>query len=138
MVERTFLQCFVLKSYPVGSALVLTSAPKSRHARARNALPRKLCEAQGWPRVRSGRHGGAVAVLLADAGALYRVYPEPYSVWREDSEQEGGYMLSYSGVRRPSGDELDDLLFPDDGDDGEGSGNPLAGLQSFIKGFQAM
>lgn len=76
--------------------------------------------------------------LLATPGALYRVYPEQYSVWREDSEQEGGYTLSYSGVRRPSGDELDDLLFPDDGDDGEGSGNPLAGLQSFIKGFQAM
>jgi|MDSY01.2.fsa_nt_gb hypothetical protein len=89
MVEQSFLQCFVLKSYA--------------------------------------------------AGALYRVYPEPYSVWREDAEQEGGYVLSYSGVRRPSGDELDDLLFPEDDDeDGGGGGDPFAGLQKFIKGFQAI
>ena len=67
------------------------------------------------------------------AGALYRVYPEPYSVWREEAEAEGGYALSYSGVRRPSGDELDDLLFPEDEDtDGSGGGDPFAGLQKFI------
>ena len=73
------------------------------------------------------------------AGALYRVYPGPYSVWREEAEQEGGYVLSYSGVRRPSGDDLDDLLFPEDDDaDGGGGGDPFGGLQKFIKGFQAI
>ena len=89
MVEQTFLQCFVLKSYP--------------------------------------------------AGALYRVYPEGYSVWREEAEAEGGYDLAYSGARRPSGDELDDILFPEEEDaEGDGGGDPFAGLQKFIKGFQAL
>jgi len=89
MVEQSFLQCFVLKSYPTG--------------------------------------------------ALYRLYPEGYSVWREERGAEGGYVLAYNGLRRPSGDELEELMVGED--DGEGSGEGgdfLGGLSRFIKGFQAM
>ena len=79
------------------------------------------------------------STVVRAGGALYCVYPEPYSVWREEAGAEGGYALSYTGVRRPSGDELDELLFPDDDDaDGGGGGDPFAGLQKFIKGFQAI
>ena len=58
---------------------------------------------------------------------------------REEAEAEGGYDLAYSGARRPSGDELDDILFPEEEDaEGDGGGDPFAGLQKFIKGFQAL
>ena len=60
-------------------------------------------------------------------------------MWREEAGAEGGYVLAYSGARRPSGDDLDDLFFPEDEDaEGGGGGDPFAGLQKFIKGFQAM
>lgn len=87
MVEQSFLQCFVLKSYP--------------------------------------------------AGALYRLYPAGYSVWREDRDAEGGYALAYNGLRRPSGDELEDLMAGEEEEGAEG-GDFLGGLSKFIKGFQAM
>ena len=70
-------------------------------------------------------------------GALYKVHPYDYTVWREEATAEGGYMLVYQGQRRPSGDEITDILYPDD-EDGGGGGDMMAGLGSFIKGFQAM
>ena len=62
-------------------------------------------------------------------------------MWCEDAGTEGGYKLTFSGSRRPSGDDIDELLFgDDDGGDGEGgaAGSPLDGLSKFIKGFQAL
>ena len=53
-------------------------------------------------------------------------------MWREEAEQEDGYTSSTTVLSPPaeSGDELDDMLFPDDDDaDGGGSGDPFAGLQ---------
>ena len=54
-------------------------------------------------------------------------------MWRKEAEQEDGYVLYYRTVLSSpaeSGDELDDMLFPDDDDaDGGGSGDPFAGLQ---------
>lgn len=71
-------------------------------------------------------------------GATYRVYPGGWSVWREEAAAEGGYELVYSASRRPSGDEVDELLEgPDDGSEA-GGGSPFDGLGAFIKGFQAM
>ena len=80
-----------------------------------------------------------VSTHAADAtGALYRVYPGGWSVWRENGAASGGYELTYSSSRRPGGDEVDGYLEgPDDGD-GDGGGNPFDGLGAFIKGFQAM
>ena len=61
-------------------------------------------------------------------------------MWREDEAAEGGYALAYSSMRRPSGDEIDDLIYVDGDDDGEGGDGPgmMDGLGKFIKGFQAM
>ncbi|KAL1510582.1 hypothetical protein AB1Y20_006883 [Prymnesium parvum] len=67
-------------------------------------------------------------------GALFRVFPGAFSVWREDSSAEGGYTLAYKGTKRPSGDEIDELLNPET-DDG---GQMMSGFSNFIKGFQAM
>jgi len=79
----------------------------------------------------------AFALKSYPDGALYRVYPGGWSVWREDEEcAAGGYELAYSSSRRPSGDEIDDLLAGSD-DEADG-GSPLKGLGAFIKGFQAM
>ena len=83
----------------------------------------------------------AVAFALKSyaAGASYRVYPGGWSVWREESAADGGYELAYSSSRRPSGDEVDELLAGADDEEGEaGGGNPLDGLGAFIKGFQAL
>ena len=91
-------------------------------------------------------------------GALYRVYPGGWAVWREAAVAggyervfrlhahspspplspplglpRGRYELVYSSSRRPSGDEVEELLAPDDGSGGGGGG-----LAAFIKGFQAM
>ena len=70
-------------------------------------------------------------------GALYRAYPSGWAVWREEQAAEGGYALAFSGSRRPSGEDIDELLYGDDsaGGDGAGFGD---GLAKFIKGFQAM
>ena len=86
MVQSSFLQSFVLKSYPTG--------------------------------------------------ALFRLYPEGFSVWREDEEAEGGYVLAYNAVNRPSGDDIEELISIDD-PDGDG-GDPFDGLAKFIKGFQSL
>ena len=75
----------------------------------------------------------AFALKSYAAGALYRVYPGGWSVWRENGLAAGGYELAYSSSRRPSGDEVEELLAGDDGDDGGGGG-----LAAFIKGFQAL
>jgi hypothetical protein len=73
------------------------------------------------------------------AGALYRVYPGGWSLWREAPGTESGYELAYSSSRRPSGEQMDEILFADDGaPDGPDGGSPLDGLAKFIKGFQAM
>ena len=71
-------------------------------------------------------------------GALYRVFPEGWTVWTEDEAAEAGYKLAYKSTRRPSGDEIDELLYAemDDGEDGGGGG--MDALGKFIKGFQAM
>jgi len=69
------------------------------------------------------------------SGAIFRVYPEGWSAWREDADAEGGYALVYTGVRRPSGDEIDELL-ADPEEEGEG-GNGF-NLGKFIQGFQAL
>ncbi|KAL3903663.1 MAG: hypothetical protein SGPRY_011585 [Prymnesium sp.] len=75
-------------------------------------------------------------------GALFRVYPE-------DQAAEGGYVLAYKArlqmhahitkthqeTKRPSGDEIDEILNPDEEDDG---GQMMSGFASFVKGFQAL
>lgn len=81
------------------------------------------------------------ALKTYPSGALFRVYPGGWSVWREDAavSDGSGYTLAYSSTRRPDGDQVDELLAPPDDDSGEGGGgSPLDGLASFIKGFQAM
>jgi len=72
-------------------------------------------------------------------GALFRTYPDGWSVWRQDVAAEGGYELTYSSNRRPSGEDVDEYLTPPSVPGEEGAGaNPLDGLASFIKGFQAL
>ena len=71
-------------------------------------------------------------------GALFRLYPGDYTVWREEPKAEGGYVASYAGYRRPTGDELDDLLAPPAVEGEAAQVNLLGGLGKFIKGFQAM
>jgi len=83
----------------------------------------------------------AFALKSYPDGALYRLYPEGWSVWREDENAAdgSGYALAYSAMRRPSGDDVDEYLAGDDEEEGGGGGgNPLAGLDKFIKGFQAL
>ena len=72
-------------------------------------------------------------------GALYRAYPGGWAVWREDgaAADGSGYTLAWTGPRRPSGDEVEELLEPDDGEPGA-QGGMLDGLGAFIKGFQAL
>ena len=72
------------------------------------------------------------------AGALYRTYPGGWAVWLEAVGAPGGYELVYSSARRPSGDEIDELLVVEDEDAAGGSRSPLDGLGAFIKGFRAM
>jgi len=72
-------------------------------------------------------------------GALFRMYPGDFTVWREEPEAEGGYVASYAGFSRPAGDDLDDLLTPPAAEGEAASGGDLlGGLGKFIKGFQAM
>lgn len=82
----------------------------------------------------------AMALKTYPTGALQRLYPDGWSVWREEPSEEGGYELMYSSSRRPSGDEIAEIIAPPETDDGaDGSGaNALDGLSRFIKGFQAM
>ena len=78
-----------------------------------------------------------MAALLPSA----RRYPEGWAVWREEETAEGGYDLTYSAMRRPSGDDIEEYLAPPDTGDGEGGGSGgsfLDGLDKFIKGFQAL
>ena len=70
------------------------------------------------------------------SGALYRTFPDGWCVWREDADAEGGYVLAYNSPNRPSGDQIDELLSPED--EGDGDGDPFAGLQKFITGFKAL
>jgi len=71
-------------------------------------------------------------------GAVFRVYPDAYTVWREEETAPGGYELLYRGMTRPSGDEVDDLIYADT-DDAEAAGQGfMAGFSKFVKGFQAM
>ena len=74
----------------------------------------------------------AFALKSYPEGALYRAYPGGWSVWRENGLAEGGYELTYSSSRRPSGDEIDELLA------GPEEEAPGFNLGAFIKGFQAM
>jgi len=73
-------------------------------------------------------------------GALYHVYPGAWSGWRENESAEGGYELVYSRQKRPSGDELTDILSEEEGDEDGPSSGPSFGdkFASFVKGFQAM
>ena len=82
----------------------------------------------------------AFALKSYPEGALFRAFPDGWSVWREDAAAEGGYELVYSGSRRPSGDDVNEYLYPDDEDGADGSNAPgvMDGLGKFIKGFQAM
>ena len=54
-------------------------------------------------------------------------------MWREDSNADGGYALTYSSSRRPSGDEVGELLAGP-----EEEGGAAFNLGAFIKNFQAM
>lgn len=76
----------------------------------------------------------AYALKSYPEGALYRVYPGGWSVWRENGLAAGGYELTYSSSRRPSGDEVDECL---SGPAEEGGGKGFD-LGAFIKGFQAL
>lgn len=72
-------------------------------------------------------------------GALFRTYPGGWCVWREEEGAEGGYTLAYEGAARPSGDAIDELLYPEEEGAAEGGGSDLlAGFGRFVKGFQAM
>ena len=58
---------------------------------------------------------------------------------REQPRWSTSFVCRVLSPPAESGDELDDMLFPDDDDaDGGGGGDPFAGLQKFIKGFQAI
>ena len=71
-------------------------------------------------------------------GALFRMYPGDFTVWREEPEAEGGYVATYAGYTRPAGDDLDDFLAPPAVEGEASSADLLGGLGRFIKGFQAM
>lgn len=42
---------------------------------------------------------------------------------------------THQETKRPSGDEIDEILNPDEEDDG---GQMMSGFASFVKGFQAL
>jgi Domain of unknown function (DUF1995) len=73
---------------------------------------------------------------LADA-AIYRCYPHPWQVWREEAED---YTLLAELPEKPVGDELDAILMPSTTPDASGKGpttaktpGVLAGLGRFIR-----
>ena len=61
-------------------------------------------------------------------------------MWREDESAPGGYELVYSRQKRPSGEDIPDILAEGmDGDDDDPSGGGMLDkFASFVKGFQAM
>ncbi len=73
-------------------------------------------------------------------GALYRAYPSGWSVWRDDAASAAGggsgYSLAWVGAKRPAGEQLDEILYPQA--DEPAGGGMLDGLSKFMKGFQAM
>ena len=77
-------------------------------------------------------------IPLPSKGAVFRVFPDPWTVWREDAAAAGGYSLVFRGMARPSGDEVDELIYPDDDGNDESGPGLMAGFSKFVKGFQAM
>ena len=80
----------------------------------------------------------AFALKSYVTGAVYRVHPGGWSVWREAAAAPGGYELTYSSSRRPAGEQVDELLAGEEEEADGGGGSMLDGLGAFIKGFQAM
>jgi hypothetical protein len=81
-----------------------------------------------------------------DGASLLRVYPDPWQVWREVPALPPlqDYELMAEFPNRPTGEELDTLLFAPAGDgDGDGDGDPaptkpprrglLSELQQFLR-----
>ena len=81
-----------------------------------------------------------ISLISYSTGALIKVYPGGWAVWREESSAEGGYELVYSSMRRPNPDDIELYLTPPaaDGEEGGPGASPLDGLDKFIKGFQAL
>jgi hypothetical protein len=70
-------------------------------------------------------------------GALTRVWPQLFTVWKEDENAEGGYRMIKAMDRLPSNPEVEDIFDIENGnmkDPGEGPGF-LDGIADFVSGM---
>ena len=82
--------------------------------------------------------GASTLKTLVD-GAVFRQYPGEFTVWSESEGAAGGYALAYIGAKRPSPDDVDEILDGGTVGDGEGDGEGfMREFSKFVKGFQAM
>ena len=81
----------------------------------------------------------AFALKTLVDGAVFRQYPGEFTVWSESEGAAGGYALAYIGAKRPSPDDVDEILDGGSVGDGEGDGEGfMREFSKFVKGFQAM
>jgi Domain of unknown function (DUF1995) len=72
-------------------------------------------------------------------GALTRLWPQAYSVWQEDANEEGGYRLIKTLDRLPSNPEVEDIYDIANGDKQERkSGGVLDQLGDFVNGMMRL
>ena len=62
-------------------------------------------------------------------GALFRVYPHPWTVWQQD--EEGNYRILEALASKPSGEQLAQIFAPD-----RGGENLLGSIRRFIRALQ--
>ena len=68
-------------------------------------------------------------------GALTRVWPSRFSVWREDTDAVGGYRLLKNMDQLPSNEEVEDTFDIDNGDGNEQSNSNGLGILDAIADF---
>ena len=74
-------------------------------------------------------------------GALTRSWPNAYSIWQEDTQEEGGYRLIKILGYLPSNPEVEDIYDAENGGGGNGSNggsNPLDQLGDFVQGMMRL
>jgi hypothetical protein len=72
-------------------------------------------------------------------GALTRLWPQAYSVWQEDANEEGGYRLIKTLDRLPSNPEVEDIYDIENGDKEERrSGGILDQFGDFVNGMMRL
>lgn len=80
----------------------------------------------------------AYALRPFQGGTVFRLYNEMWKVFIADANESGRFVLLSEMPRRPSGEELENLILDylgegDSGDDDEDDGNVLAGAAKFVK-----